>query len=95
VTKKELVNEEQRVEEAIRLTRSILMNALYEPQTLVMMHTANMDGWKIQDTICDILLYLEETNPERNKEAGDRMSIAVKRFHRKYGGKRWEKEEVK
>ena len=55
---------EKRTRKAIILTRKILLRALDEPGTIVLMSAEHVEPEEIEDTISEILEYLEKTEPE-------------------------------
>ena len=54
---------------AISLTRSILTKALDSPFTLVVMTRDIVNPDTVEDTVAEILRYLEKTAPEKPQEA--------------------------
>jgi len=54
---------------AISLTRGILTKALDSPFTLVTMTWEEVEPDAVEDTIAEILWYLEKTAPEKPQEA--------------------------
>ena len=59
---------EERTKKAIILTREILLRALDEPGTIVLMSAEHVEPEELEDLIADILEYFEKTNPEEAEE---------------------------
>jgi len=55
---------EERTGKAIILTREILLRALEEPGTIVLMSINEVDPGELEDLIAEILEYLDKTEPE-------------------------------
>ena len=62
---------EQRTRDAITITRIILKQAMMSPFTLAVMTVDSMDPDAMEDTVVDILEYLEKTRPGKPEEAED------------------------
>ena len=60
---------EERTQDAITITREILMKALDSPFTMVEMTMFEEDPEHVQDKVYDILCYLEKTKPKKPEEA--------------------------
>lgn len=60
------MNAEERVLEAIRVTRSILERALNDPGTLVAMTAWDIEPEGLEDTITKILEYLDRSREEKS-----------------------------
>ena len=63
------MNAIERATMAISLTRSILTKALDSPFTLAVMTRDKVEPDAVEDTIAEILWYLEKTAPEKPQEA--------------------------
>ena len=69
------MNAEQRTQDAITITRTILTKALTSPFTLAVMTVESMDPDAIEDMVVDVLEYLEKTRPVKAEEVeGDEIT---------------------
>jgi len=59
---------EERTKKAIILTREILLRALDEPGTIVLMTAELVEPEEVENKIADILEYFEKTNPEEAED---------------------------
>ena len=63
-----MVDAEKRTKKAIILTREILLRALDEPGTMVLMTAELVEPEEVEDKITEILEYFEKTNPEEPED---------------------------
>jgi len=63
------MNAEQRTQDAITITRTILTKALTSPFTLAVMTWGEVEPEVMEDVVDDILRYLEKTSPKKPEEA--------------------------
>ncbi len=60
---------EGRTDRAIQATRTLMKMAMTNPRSIIRMTSYEVTPDQIEETILDILEYLQKTSPEENKEA--------------------------
>lgn len=58
---------EERTKSAIILTREILLRALDDSYTMIMMTSELVEPEELEDKIAEVLAYLEKTKPEESE----------------------------
>jgi len=65
------MNEKERTDLAITLTRALLAKALDDPDAIVELANSKITPTLVEDKVHSILRYLERTRPEKPEEAKD------------------------